>query len=285
MSNADFACGLCGKFFQSTFHLNRHKKRTTPCSGPKIIKEYNCKCCNIVFKYESEFKRHEQTKGHIAKYDVYINKVQIENFNVNIVGGIKTFSETCLNVLEHKDIERGLYSDSKLVLMLRDFKEDKDNIFGNSEYIVNSFKFFIKLFSKLNFNLAYTKNHNCAIYSFSKLDNNYIEYHLLEIDHINKQYTVDHIDYDKFIEAFLNLMIKINEQYKNEDFTILLNYVKKYNNLIYSEYTKQIIENTLYTEYNVFKEAKKNITQEEALFLKDRTEARANSLRNFLMNF
>jgi hypothetical protein len=44
-------------------------------------------------------------------------------------------------------------------------------------------------------------------------------------------------------------------------------------------------EITSHSSYSKFKEAKKNISEEEKIFLKDRTEARANSLRNFLTNF
>jgi len=280
-----FPCCLCGKIFNTKYHLNRHKNdRKNPCDTKKII-EYNCKYCEISFKYKSDYERHEKTKKHITNYNIKIDKVNIENFNINIIGGIKTFSETCLNVLTHSDIEYLLQDDNKLINMLKYIKEDDDEIFGSSEYIINSFNFFIKIFSKLNFNLAYTKNHNCAIYSFTKLNNSYIEYHLLEIDNINKQYTVEHIEYKKFIEEFINLMIKVNDSFKNDDFKILLDYIKRYNKMIYSENTQITIENILYSSYSKFKEAKKNISEEEKIFLKDRTEARANSLRNFLTNF
>ena len=205
-----FPCCLCGTIFNTKYHLDRHKNdRKNPCDTKKII-EYNCKCCDITFKYKSDYERHEKTKKHITNYNINIDKVNIENFNVNIIGGIKTFSETCLNVLNHNDIEYLLQDDNKLINMLRDIKDEEEEIYGSSEYIINSFNFFIKIFSKLNFNLAYTKNHNCAIYSFTKLNNNYIEYHLLEIDNINKQYEVKCIRYDLFIEEFINLMISWN---------------------------------------------------------------------------
>ena len=279
-----FICKLCGKIFNTKFNLDRHKNNRKISCDVKKEAEYNCKYCNVIFKYKSDYNRHEKTKKHITNYNIHIDKVNIENFNVNIIGGIKTFSETCLNVLSYNDIEYLLQDDNKLINMLKDIKDD-DELYGSSEYIINSFNFFIKIFSKLNFNLAYTKNHNCAIYSFTKLNNNYIEYHLLEIDNINKQYTVEHIEYKKFIEEFINLMIKVNNSFKNDDFKILLDYVKRYNKMIYSENTQITIENILYSSYSKFKEAKKNISEEEKIFLKDRTEARANSLKNFLMNF
>ena len=279
-----FICKLCGKIFNTKFNLDRHKNNRKISCDVKKEAEYNCKYCNVIFKYKSDYNRHEKTKKHITNYNIHIDKVNIENFNVNIICGIKTFSETCLNVLSYNDIEYLLQDDNKLINMLKDIKDD-DELYGSSEYIINSFNFFIKIFSKLNFNLAYTKNHNCAIYSFTKLNNNYIEYHLLEIDNINKQYTVEHIEYKKFIEEFINLMVKVNNSFKNDDFKILLDYVKRYDKMIYSENTQITIENILYSSYSKFKEAKKNISEEEKIFLKDRTEARANSLKNFLMNF
>lgn len=279
-----FICKLCGKIFNTKFNLDRHKNNRKISCDVKKEAEYNCKYCNVIFKYKSDYNRHEKTKKHITNYNIHIDKVNIENFNVNIICGIKTFSETCLNVLSYNDIEYLLQDDNKLINMLKDIKDD-DELYGSSEYIINSFNFFIKIFSKLNFNLAYTKNHNCAIYSFTKLNNNYIEYHLLEIDNINKQYTVEHIEYKKFIEEFINLMVKVNNSFKNDDFKILLDYVKRYDKMIYSENTQMTIENILYSSYSKFKEAKKNISEEEKIFLKDRTEARANSLKNFLMNF
>lgn len=279
-----FICKLCGKIFNTKFNLDRHKNNRKISCDVKKEAEYNCKYCNVIFKYKSDYNRHEKTKKHITNYNIHIDKVNIENFNVNIICGIKTFSETCLNVLSYNDIEYLLQDDNKLINMLKDIKDD-DELYGSSEYIINSFNFFIKIFSKLNFNLAYTKNHNCAIYSFTKLNNNYIEYHLLEIDNINKQYTVEHIEYKKFIEEFINLMVKVNNSFKNDDFKILLDYVKRYDKMVYSENTQITIENILYSSYSKFKEAKKNISEEEKIFLKDRTEARANSLKNFLMNF
>lgn len=106
--------------------------------------------------------------------------------------------------------------------MIDDFEKDEDNIFGSSDYIIMSFNFFINIFAKLNFNLAYTENHNCAIFSFFKTYNNYIEYQLLEIDNINKKYEVKCIRYELFIEEFIKLMIKINNKFYNKEFKVIL---------------------------------------------------------------
>ena len=57
-----YICNLCGKIFNTQFNLNRHKNdRKHPCNTKKII-EYNCKYCEISFKYKSDYERHEKTK-------------------------------------------------------------------------------------------------------------------------------------------------------------------------------------------------------------------------------
>jgi hypothetical protein len=182
-----------------------------------------------------------------------------------------------LNAISKSDIEYYLSYDYKLTNMLDDFEKDDDNIFGNSEYIVLSFEFFIRLFSKLNFNLAYTENHNCAIFSFFKTFNNYIEYQLLEIDNINKQYEVKCIRYDLFIEEFINLMIKINKRFEMKRFQIILDYIKRYKKMVFSEGSKITIENKLLEGYNKFKEIKNKKKIEDESFNKALLESRKNA--------
>ena len=49
-----FPCCLCGKIFNTKYHLDRHKNdRKNPCNVKKEA-EYNCKICDVKFKYISE---------------------------------------------------------------------------------------------------------------------------------------------------------------------------------------------------------------------------------------
>jgi len=74
------------------------------------------------------------------------------------------------------------------------FNSDTDDIYYDSVFIEHIFKLFINIFEKLNFNLAFTENHNCNIFSFAKSSTNFIEYQLLEIDNTNKNYFKKCID-------------------------------------------------------------------------------------------
>jgi hypothetical protein len=279
-------CDKCNKEFQSKCHLNRHKNRKKPCNVKEI---YNCELCELNFKFESELNRHCNSKKHIINNNNYIdnsihnNNIQINNITNNIQ--INGFSETNINVLTLKDIEDSLLDDNHLIKMLEDFEADIDNIFGYSEYIFYSFRYFIKIFSKLNFNLAHTENHNCDIYSFVKTKDNYIEYHLLEIDNIHKQYKTKCIQYNEFIEKFISLMRKINNTSKlyNRKFEVLLNYIDRFYKMIFSENNKLRIEEILLNEYTIFSEKKHEEIDEESRFQKSLLMARQNAFK-FLTN-
>ncbi len=277
-------CLLCDKIFLSNSKLERHKNRKNPCNKPKEL--YNCEICKADFKFKYDLERHEKTNKHITNYNVHIENLNL-NVNTYVLGTFNIFRETCINTINDDNMKQFLNDDNILIDALKFIKDnnnefDIDYLGGDSTYIISIFKYFIKLFAKINFNLAYTKNHNCSIYSFSKLDNNYIEYHLLEIDHVNNEYKVDIAEYKDFINEFTNLMIKINNKIKNEDFALFLKYIEKNKNMLYSYNTKLIIEDNLYNSYKKFKKAKDNISEDEKRFLKERTEVRANSLRNML---
>jgi len=273
-------CNLCNKTFQSSYHLNRHKNKKIPCN---ITEQYECKDCNKIFKFKSKLEEHNKTKNHLLIVNNITNNIQINNITNNIQ--INGFSETNINVLTLKDIEDSLLDDNNLIKMLDDFEADSDNIFGYSEYIFYSFKYFIKIFSKLNFNLAHTENHNCDIYSFVKTKDNYIEYHLLEIDNINRQYKTKCIQYNEFIEKFISLMRKINNTSKlyNRKFEVLLNYIDRFYKMIFSENNKLRIEEILLNEYNIFSEKKHEEIDEESRFQKSLLMARQNAFK-FLTN-
>jgi hypothetical protein len=280
-------CQLCSKIFPSNSKLLAHKNRKKPCNTPK--ESYNCDLCNIEFKFKCDYERHEKSAKHITNNNIHIenqtnnidNSIHINiNQNLTIVNG---FSETNLGVIELKDIENLLIYENEIHRFIKDFKEYPDEIYGDSSYIILIFKLFIKIFAKLNFNLAYSENHNCMIYSFVQSTSNFIEYHLLEIDNTQYNYNRKCIEYKLFIEEFLNLMEKINNKFENETFDYILKYVNRYKKMLFtSDNAKFVIENELLTSYTKFEESKNTKESEEERFRVSLLNARNNSFKNLI---
>lgn len=165
--------------------------------------------------------------------------------------------------------------DYKLMKLLNEFKEDDENIYGSNERFVTIFKYFIKLFARLHFNLAYTENNNCAIFSFNKTHNDLIEYYVLEIDNNFHQYSSKKINYIVFMEKFINLLKRIDSEFESEDFNILLKYIIRYKKILTDDYAKMNIETELLNEYNKFNDVKdekaledEELSRARILFLK-----------------
>ena len=166
---------------------------------------------------------------------------------------------------------------------IKDFTEYPDEIYGDSQYLVYIFKFFIKIFAKLNFNLAYSENHNCMIFSFNKSDSKFIEYQLLEINNTQFNYEKKCIDYKLFIEQFLNLMNRVNNRFENDTLDYVYRYVIRYKKMVFtSENTKIQIENELLTQYTKFEESKNNLETEDERFRIALLTSRANAFKGLI---
>ena len=250
---------------------------------------------NLHFNYNSDLERHNQTKKHINNYNTQIsNTININNgtyneihIHQNIVNmNINGFSETNLDVISYSYIENLLECEHQLLNIIKEFKESPEDIYGDSDYLICMFKFFIKIFAKLNFNLAYSENHNCHVYSFNASPtNNYIEYHLIEINNTNQQYYRKFIDYTTFIEEFINLMNRVNKRYYNDHVEYILNYIKRYKRmlLVKDGNVKYIIENELLTSYTEFEESRAKMNAENEAFQHALMTARNNAFKH-LMN-
>jgi len=283
-------CQLCNKIFPSESKLERHKNNKTPCNA--IKGNHECKLCNIKFNHRSNLEKHKISKRHINIENQYINdnsinitnNIKTQNININhnvtIVNG---FSETNIDIIELLDIERLLIYEDEIHKFIKDFTEYPDEIYGDFQYIIYIFKFFIKIFAKLNFNLAYSENHNCMIFSFNKSDSKFIEYQLLEINNTQFNYEKKCIDYKLFIEQFLNLMNRVNNKFKNETLDYVYKYVIRYKKLVFtSENTKIQIENELLTSYTKFEESKNNLESEEERFRIALLTSRANAFKGLI---
>ena len=282
-------CDLCQKVFEYKVYLERHKNNKKPCNVQKKI--YNCEICKSKFDHKSHLDIHNKTKKHINNYNIHVENMNITN-NTNIFNNtihnhitvVRGFSETNINVINMSDFIKLLAYNNKLDYYINLFNSDPDDIYYDSIFIEHVFKLFINIFEKLNFNLAFTENHNCNIFSFTKSSTNFIEYQLLEIDNANKNYFKKCIDYKLFIEEFLNLMKKINLKFNNSNFNFIINYTLKFKKFILDESRniKFFIENELLNAYAIFEKSKLRVKTEEEEFQFALMTSRNNAFRHIL---
>jgi hypothetical protein len=95
-----FPCCLCGKIFNTKYHLDRHKNdRKNPCNVKKEA-EFNCQYCDVKFKYISEYNRHEKTKKHITNYNIKITNITTNI--TNIINNTDELKQQLKNEYEEK---------------------------------------------------------------------------------------------------------------------------------------------------------------------------------------
>ena len=261
-----YKCELCNKTFLYKVYLERHKNNKKPCN---IVDKYECNDCNKIFEYKSKLEEHNKTKTHITNVT---NNIQIANNITNNFNNINNyymdvimnaFEKTNLNKLSITDIENIYYDNRYLENIFKAF-EDEGMVYPSNEYFVHCFNYFIKIFTKLNFNIAYSENHNCRCISFKRINTNVIEYQILSIDNITNEYTWDVITYNTFIEKFLELMQNIYNKFNSKNFKKILDYINKYKSkfLLNDNACKIQIETTLLEEYNKFKKSRDVINKE-----------------------
>ncbi len=153
-------CKLCKREFEYPYLLKRHMNNKIPCNVKK--KSFNCDLCKSNFTHKSDLERHKKTKKHISNYNSYITNIENQNIhngdNIHIdnsihihITKINSFIETNLNVLNKKDIEKLLISEDDINNNIKEFIEYPDEIYGSTDLNILIFKFFIKIFTKLNF--------------------------------------------------------------------------------------------------------------------------------------
>ena len=284
-------CVKCNKIFASPSKLDRHKNNKKSCNA--IKQSHNCEICKSNFEHKSHLDIHNKTKKHINNYNIHVENLNINNntfnidntFNIhNNITILRGFSETNINVITLSDLEKLLAYNNKLDYYINMFNSDPGDIYYDSVFIEHVFKLFINIFEKLNFNLAFTENHNCNIFSFAKSSTSFIEYQLLEIDNANKNYFKKCIDYKLFIEEFLNLMKKLNLKFDNNIFNFILNYTFKFKKFILDESRniKFFIENELLNSYAIFEQSKLKVKTEEEEFQFALMTSRNNAFRHVL---
>jgi len=303
--NSTLICYKCNKQFKYKSELEKHKNKKKPCNMK--ITAHNCELCGSNFDYKSLLDRHLNGPMHKKNYNVYIENLNVTNNHIHVTI-MRGFSETNINVITEEDMYNLLIKETDLYKFVKDSKEDDiEDLNYDSNFVICIFNFLIKIFSKLNFNLAYSENHNCLIFSFTKSNTEFIEYQLLEIDNTNRKYYKRTIKYEKFIEEFLNLMKKVNNKFKNssnnqtqtrshsgtsqerlaahnELLDYILYYLDRFKKIIFREGSglKNSIEKELITSYNEFELSKDKVKTEEEEFQLALTTFRNNAFSHIL---
>ena len=182
-----FKCNICNENFQYKSYLERHQNRKKKCN--ELKENHACVICNINFDHKSHLERHEKSKKHITNYNIHIENLNITNNYYGDVTIINAFEETNLNILdEKKDIEIEYFHHKELIKMFENFEYEDDGMYPSNQYFLNCINYFIKIFTKLSFNLAYNENHNCNIFSFMEVDFNKISYQIEIEKHLLEEY-------------------------------------------------------------------------------------------------
>jgi hypothetical protein len=187
---------------------------------------------------------------------------------------LNSFTETNLNILnEQNDIEYEYLNNKILTDGFLNF-EISEEVYADNSFFTACIKYFIKIFSKLHFNLSFSENHNCKFLSFIINNMNSVEYQLLTLDSQINIFTWESTNYNNFIELFIKLIERIDTKFNNQYLKKVLDYVNKYKHkyLLNDDYTKYEIEKSLLYEYNEFNKVQKNQSEADALVLKQRAE-------------
>ncbi len=122
LENIMFNCDLCNKFFKFRSFLESHKSRKNSCNKTKDSNE--CKLCNIEFPCLAKLKKHEISKRHINKYNIFIkeqkniilsNELKLKNENNLLKKEISKYKnnvvEDNINIENNKLILKPLFNE------------------------------------------------------------------------------------------------------------------------------------------------------------------------------
>jgi hypothetical protein len=230
-----YNCTKCKKEFKFESEYKRHQNKKISCDLPK--KRYNCNICNVSFERPAEQNRHEKTKKHINNYNTHINGNQNQT-NVN-GDNIQNYNNIINLTLQTKP-----FNDTDFTYLRKwiidDIGDDlyvkvmKKEFLCPQEKIRSLFRGTLELLEHLHFNLTNEDNHNLKILlMFPGFKKPIYEYLILEIEQSTNKISWNTLTYEEFIKELFNHLTRMNETIKNENFEKYVYYLKKY--LIHDE--------------------------------------------------
>ena len=248
-----FKCQKCNKEFKFEYEYKRHQNRKIPCN---LERNFNCIICNKEFKYKSKLNEHEKTNKHLLQINKLIvngnNHIgdNINNYNniIHLTLNTNSFINTDMSY-----IGRGLINDIGQIYL--DVLEKKYLI--KSEKVIILFDEVISILEKLHFNIGIEENHNLKILLvFPALKQSVYENLILEIDQNTKKITWKSVDYQTLINNILDHLLILNNRCKNENFINFVNFLKEHllNNKESADELEPIINKKLsqmYINFNI----------------------------------
>jgi hypothetical protein len=223
-----FTCSKCNKEFKFEYEFKRHNNRKIPCNS---IKNFNCASCNKSFKYKSKLNEHEKTNKHLLQINKFIvNGNNHIGDNINNTNSYNNIIHLTLNTnsfinTDMSYIGRGIINDIGQIYL--DILEKK--YFSNNDRCILLFDEVLHILEKLHFNIGVEENHNLKILLvFPALKNSVYENLILEIDNTTKQISWRSVNYETLISNILDHLLILNERVKNENFINFVNFLKKY---------------------------------------------------------
>ena len=105
-----YDCNLCNKLFKYESDFIRHQSRKTLCNIPK--EKLECELCNLYFNCKTELVRHENTNKHLIKLSNNKNAQDLKNKENNILDTQNKELKNKIFKLENKMINLEVENDN-----------------------------------------------------------------------------------------------------------------------------------------------------------------------------
>jgi hypothetical protein len=216
-----FKCNKCNKEFKYDSDYKRHQNRKKSCDEPK--KTYDCEVCKLKINYLSKFQEHEKTKKHLINIEnSTVNNSFNNSFNhiINLTLNVNSFKKTDTTQIRKtiiEDIGERVYLETMKKTYLTD--NYKVQIFFDN---------IIEILEKLHFNLDIEENHNLKILLiFPGIKKLVYEYLILEINPETKQITWNSLEYIELMEKIFHHLYNLNNTIKNDNYDRLILFLER----------------------------------------------------------
>ncbi len=139
-----YKCIKCNKEFNYESKLNEHKNRKISCDKSKD--DLKCELCNVLFRWNTEKKRHEKTNKHIQN----ISNIKIENIsNLKSINYEEKYNKLLIEISSLKNKNDELKNQNE------GLKNQNDELKNQNTELLEKFNLLEKLSNKESNNIEY----------------------------------------------------------------------------------------------------------------------------------